>query len=678
MRDDIDLKEFAESQLQQIVSAAEAGGGDDQREDEFTRLMLDYLADAGEIGDSEVCYHGARGLKVNGYAINHEADCLDLFYSYFTQVVPPNSVPRSEIDTGFKRLSAFLAKAVAGYRSQLIQPSPAHDMASQIEQWRPALKRVRLLFLTDGLTNVETIPDEERDGLTCSFHIWDIRRVFRLASSGQQREPLEIDFAKLSSGPLPCLPMPGARPDYQAYLVVVPGKALAEIYAQFGARLLERNVRAFLQARGKVNRGIRDTLAKEPDRFFAYNNGISATASEVRFGPLPSGGLAISWARDFQIVNGGQTTASIYHAFRNEADLSNVAVQAKLSVVRPDKLEVLVPLISRYANSQNKVSEADLSANDPFHVHLEQLSRTVWAPPAPGQQRQTRWFYERARGQYEDEKARAPTSAARRDFAAANPPRQRFTKADLAKYENTWVQMPHIVSRGGEKNFWEFSRAIVERKVGAPDEHYFRRLVAKAILFRSAERIVQSLAFGGYRANIVTYSIAFLSHVTSMRIDLDRVWREQAITPALEQAVTAVARRVHGTITAPPGGKNVTEWCKQKECWTHVTGLVIEWPHELLDELIPVGDAQRNNHGDATSEFTKRVADVPPEKWFEVAEWAKKTGNLRASQRRLADAIGSMVARGQRPTARQAAQGAELLQAVEALGFAVQPSVEAS
>ena len=303
----------------------------------------------------------------------------------------------------------------------------------------------------------------------------------------------------------------------------------------------------------------------------AYNNGISATADSVKLVDLPNGGQGIAWIRDLQIVNGGQTTASLYQAVRKDkADISGIFVQTKLTVVDQDRIDEIVPLISRYANNQNKVSEADFSANDPFHIRIEELSRTIWAPATDGTQRQTRWFYERARGQYADAKNRESTTAKQKAFSVTNPTTQKFTKTDLAKFEHTWQQLPHIVSLGAQKNFSKFTLALCDKARPELDETYFTHLIAKAILFKSAEKIVQNEQFGGYRANIVTYTLAYLSDIHQETIDLDAIWKQQSITPLLQESIRQVSKNVHQIITNPPGGRNVTEWCKKEACWNAI------------------------------------------------------------------------------------------------------------
>ena len=321
--------------------------------------------------------------------------------------------------------------------------------------------------------------------------------------------------------------------DYQTILAVVPGDVLMDVYGEYGSRLLQLNVRSFLQARGKVNQGIRRTILDEPDRFLAYNNGISATASAVKLTSMPDGGLGIQSLDNLQIVNGGQTTASLYHAaVKDRANIDHIQVQMKLTVVEPDRLDEIVPLISRYANSQNKVNEADFSANHPFHVEIEKLSRTIWAPAADGTQRQTRWFYERARGQYQDALSRAGTPARQRQFKETHPAAQRFAKTDLAKFEMAWDRLPHLVSLGAQKCFREFTIRLTDRADQSVDQAYFANLIAKAILFRRTEKLVSTLQLGGYRANVVAYVVALLSETQQAA---PRSRRDLAAPTALRQ-----------------------------------------------------------------------------------------------------------------------------------------------
>ena len=263
------------------------------------------------------------------------------------------------------------------------------------------------------------------------------------------------------------------------------------MYDRYGAKLLQRNVRSFLQLRGKVNKGIIETVRTAPGQFLAYNNGISATATAVVFDERADGTYLVK-LDDLQIVNGGQTTATLHHAaVREGADLSQVQVPAKITVVPPDQLDQLVPKISRFANSQNSIAEADFESNNPFHVELERLSRTIWAPAPAGGTRQTHWYYERVRGQYQVDRARQPTPARRRSFEEQNPTAQKFTKTDAAKYDMTFRQQPHIVSLGAQKCFQAWTVDVLAARTAPPNEHYFHNMVAKAILFEQARKHIQ-------------------------------------------------------------------------------------------------------------------------------------------------------------------------------------------
>jgi len=677
MNTDAGFDAFAVNLRQDVINASELEGAEAFRPDAFLHRMIEDLTDLGELDDGEVCHHAAPGLEVSGYSIIQDDGILDLFVAIHTQIVPPVTVPKADVDRAFRRAVTFLRKALKNYYLVLEESSPQFDMALSIYELRDSLQRIRILLFTDGLTTVTELPDEQVEGRAVSFHVWDIRRLYRAVTSGRRYEPIEIDFVSRFGQPLPCLAAGSSSDDYAAYLTIIPGSILADIYGEYGPRLLELNVRSYLQARGKINRGIKATILNTPTRFLAYNNGISITASELELVNLPEGGKAIRRVKDLQIVNGGQTTASIHNAARvDKVDVSQVSVQAKVTVVPEAHLQELVRLISRYANTQNRVNEADFAANDPFHVRLEELSRTVWAPPASGTQRQTRWFYERARGQYQDALAREATPGRQRQFKIVHPLAQKFTKTDLAKFEASWAQRPHEVSLGAEKNFREFTIRLSERGRFDVDQAYFERLVAKAILFRRAEKLVSSHKFGGYRANIVTYSIAYLCNRTESRLDLDEIWHRQDITAATEEALDRICVAVHQSIISPPGGKNVTEWCKRGECWVRVRQTDVRLPATLDGDLIPLeavrGDGV-NGEIESVSDEERELIDgacaVPAETWLRLSHWAKEAGHLQGWQRRIVFNVGRIVKTGGRPSRKQADQALRALSDARHLGF---------
>jgi len=349
-------------------------------------------------------------------------------------------------------------------------------------------------------------------------------------------------------------------------------------------------------------------------------------------------------------------------------DLTAVAVQAKITVAAPGRLEEIVPLISRYANSQNKVSEADLSANEPYHVEIEKQSRVAWTPVVDGATRQTHWFYERARGQYRD--AAFGTPAAQRNFKLANPPDQRFSKTDLGKYEHAWDQLPHQVSRGAQKNFTTFMANLSRRHVTV-DRLYFELLVAKARLWKRTERLVSLESFGGYRANIVAYVIAKLSHSTSQRLDLRGIWQRQGLTPATEHAIVELSHLAWQILVErAPAGTNITEWAKREECWQLMRTAPYSVDAALSAELVTRSTEQLDvAEVKQLDEMGERVAAIRGEGWMALAGWAKETNSLESWQRKLASDVGRRLLSGRPPTPKQSQWAVPILDQAIELGF---------
>lgn len=689
----ISLEDFAVQFREDILAAREIEGEEAFTENAFVRHFVDLLAEAGEIDDAEVVHHKAHGLKVNGYVVDVDAESLDLFVAIHTNEAPPVPIDKAQVEQALKQLVTFLQRARAGLHQRLEESGHAFDAAFAIHEafsGDASISKIRLFLLTDGVVRVRNVDGiiagsrnqtDRFEGIEVSYHIWDLERLYRWYTSGHAREDIVVDLKELLGKALPCIRMPTVQSaDYETFLCFVPGALLVEIYGKYGARLLERNVRSFLQAKGAINKGLKKTLGEEPHRFLAYNNGLTATASQVDVVPI-EGGIGISRVKDLQIVNGGQTTASIFHAAKKDsADVSGVLVQLKLNLVKDaTHLDDMVARISQYANSQNRVNVADFSANDPFHRRIEELSRTIWAPPIEGTQRQTHWFYERARGQYADERARQGTRAAMRQFELIHPRSQMFTKTDLAKFENTWMQRPHWVSKGAQKNFAAFTVELGKKGSYHPDEPYFEWLVAKAILFRRAEQLVQQQQYGGYRANIVTYTLALISHATAQRLDLTQIWKAQSLPKALEKLIVELSRSVKTVITSPPNGRNITEWCKAEDCWHKVRALPVEFPVSL--QLVAAQRGERQPTQDmgapdpAEQAVIEQAAVVKAEVWFGLSAWAKETGNLAPWQRSLAYSLGKLGSSDRKPSFKQAKQGLIALENARELGFKELPAV---
>jgi hypothetical protein len=587
MSADVDL-EFNRELMADVVARAGVEGR--FHADAFFELITDDLVELGEIDAADRAHHEARALRVDGYAGDPGEDGeLTIILSDFTADDPPATLTRRDLDAQLRRGRNFIAHSLdASWRAAINESSPgAHLAALVAASWRN-VNAIRILLITNRPLSerVKAIDSESLDGRPVTHLVWDLTRIRELRQSGSAREPIAIDLIEEFGSGIPAMKVATGGGLYDGYLAAVNGRMLANIFRRYGARLLEQNVRVFLQARGKVNQGIRGTIQNDPDRFFAYNNGITATAGKIEM-RATGAGCEIIRVENLQIVNGGQTTSSLHSELRSLADADNldrIAVQMKLAVLRAEDIDTMVPNISKYANSQNKVTDADFYANHPYHLAMKRHSERILAPRSEGSIQNTRWFYERARGQYADQRSRL-SNAQWSSFQAQHPKSQVLTKTDIAKYDMVLRQLPHVVSSGAQKNFDAFMRSIVtewERDSLLFHEQYFKRLVAKAIVFRHVEEIVSGASWysGGYRANIVAYTIARIAKAIedSGRVpDLDKVWDEQRVGPELDTLLKRVAAIVNrALLSPPPDRKNISEWAKRPDCWATISKLDID------------------------------------------------------------------------------------------------------
>jgi hypothetical protein len=656
----------------------------------------DRLTQAEEFSDVIPCSFtgtGSRGrrLRIDGYQQDEADSSLHLIICDFSGEEYPASMTRTRAETSFKQVQAFIEDSLSNriWSESGIGESDAAELASTIASTGESVARYRIYLFTDFTISgrIKDLPEGEVNGVPVEYHIWDISRLAAVSSSALGLEEFEIDLTDFVKNGLLCLPA-SSTDEYQGYLAVIPGEVLARIYDRYGSKLLEGNVRSYLTARGKVNKSIQGTVRAEPEKFFVYNNGITCTATEAR---VENGddGCRLRSVKYLQIVNGGQTTASLHTALRlGHADLSKIHVQMKLSVVtveETEKLEGMIEKIARYSNSQNKISEADFFSNHPYHQAVERHSRRIPAPAAHGAQYNTYWFYERARGQYQNAQLHL-TPARKRDFQRFNPRSQMFVKTDIAKYENSWMGKPHIVSRGAQKNFSDFA-AYVAARWGEDGRHfnnegYFREIVARAILFRRVEKLVSSASWyqtGLPRAQIVTYTIAKLSHAVEeyeegASLDFKAIWNAQGLTPVVEAFLQRLAKDVCGVITTPPvQGIHVGEWSKKEKCWQQVKDLPVSLHEKLQQSLISREEANAGQKENASqgSENKKidgltTVVTLGAGYWSRLAEWAADYSPIYGKE---ADLVRLASRQGWIPTDKQAAVLMAVKDRLELEGF---------
>lgn len=656
----MDLNEFRDDLLNQANTRASVDGV--FTADAFVAVAADLLVSAGEVDNWDLLSFAGTGqrqkaLAVNGFFHDEQDTSVALAVGRYEGGVRAPSLTYTEAAGSLKALQSYLEAALSGEFMVEREPSTSeYQLAETLKTLHgrrgdAAVSRYRLFLLTDAelSSRAKSLESVEIAGVPVEFHIWDMKRFLQVHESNQGREPLELTMSEWGVGGLPALRVADTAGDVTTYLAAVPGALLSALYRQHGSRLLEGNVRSFLTIRGKINRGIRETVMKDPGHFLAYNNGISATAASAEFDE----GI-ITKITDLQIVNGGQTTASLFYATQSQRGLSldDVYVQMKLVVVSPDQAQTMVPLISRYANSQNAVREDDFFSNSPFHVRMEEHSKKILAPAKAGVNFQSKWYYERTRGQYLNERNRR-SAAEQKKFEAEYPRSQVITKTDAAKYVVAWEQQPHLVSAGAQKNFKAFAALVAEKFVKQPEafnDAYYRRLVAKSILFNSVRSAISKADWyeSGYLANLTAYSISKLSLEISKdsratSFDLLRIWDAQGVGDAtLREAVTLAELALGVLISEDRLVGNVTEWAKRESAWTRLARVDHELSDEFLIECIPVklnstGVAAVTVHARFSTEVSERrhVQDVGIDTWKSIQGFLGSHSQLTSPEMRL-------------------------------------------
>lgn len=541
----------------------------------FKTLFLSYLTEAGETLVSDCMLvdfkKDSENMKLDGYAFSEYFRSLTLLVSKYQAKSIPEKIKKTEIDKLLKKVLKFYKTCGTNDFEALEESSDGYQAYKFIKGHKADIETVNIILLTNDET-IQYIPNDVHYGkITVRFDVWDIERLYQSVLGGTAVErQLVVKLKKKYGESLPLIKVKGDNEIYDCYIGVISGELLARIYETEGQDLIQKNVRSFLQAIGKVNKGIKVSLANEPQMFMAYNNGISTIAESIAVDEGRSSGdiVNITEITGWQIVNGGQTTASIYNAYKAKLPLEQVNVQIKLSVIKQkDRAEEIIHNISKYANSQNKINMSDFNANDAYHVKMERLSRATPIPVAKGKSTDY-WFYERARGQYLVELNRQPTAAAKKEFKSRCPKNRCISKTVAAKCVMTYRGYPDIVSKGLETSFIYFSDMVSKGEVPEPSEQSYIEMIAKVILFNSCDEIIKNLKFGGFKAQQDYYTVALFGKYYSDLFDPLEIWNRQSINAETAKTIEELAYFVWNHFQNPTvPGVNIGQWCKKEECW---------------------------------------------------------------------------------------------------------------
>ena len=642
----MDIKEFRNGILDDVHFNASINGTSPR--EEFLAMYANALVEAEEFEDFEqLAYEGVgsqnKKILIDGYYYSELENCLVIITCPFTDSMDVQSLTATEAEMHFKRARAFVEESRSGFIQKYAEESsPGYGLAVDIQKRYSNVSKFKFYILTDMAmsSRIREIPGTMIGTATAEYHIWDITRLQSLYASKTGKEDIVINLKEFSERGIPCL-QAGSTDEYTAYLCTIPGSILAYLYNTYGGRLLEGNVRSFLSAKGKINKGIRNTILNEPSMFFAYNNGIAATAYAVEM-EHGDGCTYITQITSLQIVNGGQTTASLAAAIINDKDRANglrdIYVPMKLSVVTPEKAMELIPNIAKYANKQNKVSDADFFSNHAFHVRMEDFSRRVLAPAVMGNQYGTHWYYERTRGQYKQEQSRM-TKAEQNKFLIQNPKAQMFTKTDLAKFYNIYRQLPHQVSTGAQKNFIQFAEwasAAWDKDETVFNERFFRQIVCLNILYKKADYIVKHAPWYemGYKAQVVTYTLSYLFYRIGKEcpdrvVDFRVVWTQQGVSHATEVELERIAEAMYKHLVSPDREvQNVTEWAKREACWKKAKDISVPLSEQFKKELASVTEeaeakksARKEQKQENSASAMIQVAEFGIDNWKALLTW---------------------------------------------------------
>jgi hypothetical protein len=647
--------EYKKDFLNKVRLAAENDYSFEQ--EAFFEFASNLLSEAGILDNVEYSpfVNSSKGMKIDGYSWNELEKTLTGIILHFDGDDEINTLTMTQINKLSKRVENFISKLNDQLFLATLEESTDLIVAEDIADYLEQAFKYRIVILSDSIlsSRVKKIDVNPIGDLPTACEVWDIERIRLLDNAATETEPFTVDLKELCGG-LHALPANVDQDGAASYLCVIPGIVLSMLYDEYGQRLLEANVRTFLDFRSAVNNGIRRGLLVEPENFFSYNNGLTCTATAIK-ATGDENAVVIEALDNLQIVNGGQTTASIYFSPREKGgvsgylykdiDLSKVFVQMKLTVISDVEIQdVLKSKISQFANTQNSIQKSDLVSNHPFHLNIEKLSQTV-PMPADESGLSTKWFYERARGQY-GTKLRALNTARKKAFELEYPKSKKFSKADMAKYENTWRMKPYEVKKGNEANLKLLGAVIIDEydKDESNFKHsFFKDLVSKMILFRETDMEIGRSDWykenRGLKAETVTYTLAYFRHKLlekSHDLNLERIFSNQHLSKSMIEQILYLAKEIRSKIQDDSfrgGISNPSEFCKSKKGWDLIKELSLKLDFldsrdilNLSEQRETKKEKQELDNAGAQIESQAGIMDITAKEWNEIASFFQSNG----------------------------------------------------
>ena len=701
----MEIDEFRKQFIDELRFNAEHEGT--EPETQFINKSLNDLEELGVINDPmpmSVEIRGRRGriMSFDAYAYDEADSALVLIASDFVNERDEvSTLTNSRIDDLYNHMKNFIDECVNGDMAEYCDDSdPAISIAKEFRKKigkgmiSTEILRFKFFILSNSVLSkqVKNVSKEDFLERPVELNVWTVERFFQTFTSNAS-EIIEINTEDFNCPGIPCIKADlGERTNYDAYLGIVPGRFLADIYLKYGSKLLQGNVRAFLSVRGKVNKGIRETIINHPSNFFTYNNGIAIVARSVDFS---ADGSRIVRFVDPQIINGGQTTASLANAIIKKEDkngMDTLFVPMKLTVLNVEndmseeqieQYNDITKTISKCANSQNVVSEADFFSNHPFHVMMENLSRKVMAPPVAGKPYQTIWFYERSRGKWEQEQMKF-TVAQRKSFCEKNPKQQVIKKEKLAKCLNTLYMNPNQVCQSSAINFSKFADVIekmYDESRESINEEFFKKCVCSVIMFDQLDTLINKAEWypkGGNKAQIVPYTISKLMTLIPKDRDLDwkTIWLKQSMYPALADELLRLAKITHVFLENEAQGGLVRSIARTQKVWDDFKRYDFRLSDRFVYSLISIQetkadeDAARRQHKfDAKIEAAVEIFKLGASYWIGVFRDLNKEQLLPFGELDFIKSIASYISRGMLPSDAQCKRLIKIVTKAEDKGY---------
>ncbi len=624
------------------------------KEQESTSLIIEYIKEDGFVLAPELinCFNpnctnrSFEYYRVNAFDYSEESGILDLFISVYFDKFEIQTLTRKQIDKAVNEITHFFNLAIEGSLSKIYKNNDpdVYDVVDLIKEayQKNQIDTIRFFILSNGANKEEYTIDDitiTEKNINCEYQVWDIEAVRKCEMSRRQANDIDIDLANVYHTPIECLEMHDQNNSVKSYLAIMPAITLAHIYSKHKTRLIDQNVRNFLGGKIKVNKTMAQTLRENPDMFFSYNNGISSTADKVTT-ELQEGKLQIINLKNWHIVNGGQTTNTIYNAYKQRSvDLTKAFVAMKVSEIKNDANGEIVANIAKYANSQTQIKDSDLCANHPYMIKLDAISKKEWVPNNSCRTG-TQWFFERMRGQYLSEvnNIGGSTTAKARKFIKAHPKKQVFAKTDIAKLEMSWKEYPYIASRGGEVCFDKFWDMIIKKENQEVDKTYFHRLIAKAILYETIDSLFKESGNKGYGNIINNYVLATLSLKSQNNLNLDAIWEKQSvpenIKDIIKKCIDIVADYIKGV--AADGNKNPSVLAKKPDFWNTIKIKMAQIP-QFDNSLL-----YNQNAEELTEEQIRTInsaRNISISTWEDLAVWGKQTRKLSIMEKKKIEHI---------------------------------------